>query len=138
MLFLRGLTTSITTVPSRLRHPWDFYSKCIFLTLFCFGFFFFQMHFYHCDNRQRCKGRNLAQGMRKERINGWPQPGQMVSSRLVLKAVMMPLGRGARQWPQGPDAHMSIANLRDGCVGYVLKPAPVKYQSVFILIYLFI
>lgn len=29
----------------------------------------------------------------------------------------------------GPDAHMSIANLCDGCVGQVLNPAQVKYQT---------
>lgn len=30
----------------------------------------------------------------------------------------------------GADAHMSIANLCEACVGHVLNPAQVKYQAV--------
>lgn len=79
MLFLRGLTIGITMVPSRLRHPWDFYSKRIFLTLF---FFFSKRFFYHCDKRQCCKGRNCT---RHEEGDNKPHPGQMVSGRLVFE-----------------------------------------------------
>lgn len=63
-------------VPLRLRRPWDFYSKCIFLTL-CFCFFF-QKHFYHCDKDSAAK-RETVLGMRKEMTNPiqarWCQAG---------------------------------------------------------------
>lgn len=29
----------------------------------------------------------------------------------------------------GPDANIGTANLCDGCVGHVLNPAQVKYQT---------
>lgn len=51
----------------------------------------------------------------------------MVSSRLVLKAVMMPLGQ---TMATGADPHMSTANLCETSVGHVLGPAQVKYQAV--------
>lgn len=124
MLFLRGLTIGITMVPSRLRHPWGFYSKRIFLTLF---FFFFKTLFYHCDKRQCCKGRNCT---RHEEGDNKPHPGQMVSGRLVFEGCDGAFGSWSQTTTTGPDGHVSTAILCDGCVGHVLNPAQVKYQTV--------
>lgn len=102
-------------LPSRLRHPWDFYSKCIFLTLF-----FSPNALLSLWQRQCCKGRNCTG---HEEGDDKPHPGQMVSSRLVLKVVMMPLGHRARQWPQ---VLMHTWPLQT----HVLKPAQIKYNRL--------
>lgn len=60
MLFLKGLATSITMVPSRLRHPWDFYSKHIFLTLF------FSKCIFTIVTKDSAEKGETALGMRKE------------------------------------------------------------------------
>lgn len=94
MLFLRGLATSITMVPSRLRHPWDFYSKHIFLTLV----FFFSKCIFTIVTKDSAEKGETALGMRKEITN--PIQTRWCQAGWVFKAVMMPLCRGARQWPQ--------------------------------------
>lgn len=94
MLFLRGLTIGITMVPSRLRHPWDFYSKRIFLTLV----FFSSKRFFTIVTKDSAAKGETALGMRKEITN--PIPARWCQAGWFLKAVMVPLGRGARQQPQ--------------------------------------
>lgn len=107
-------------VPSRLRHPWDFYSKRIFLTLF----FFFSKRFFTIVTKDSAAKGETALGMRKEITN--PIQARWCQAGWFLKAVMVPLGCGAR----GPDGHVSTAILCDGCVGHMLNPAQVKYQTV--------
>lgn len=79
-------------VPSRLRHPWDFYSKCIFLTLFFFSKCIVVTVTKTVPQREKLHRAWGRRWQTPSRPDGVKQAG--------FEAVMMPLGHGARQWPQ--------------------------------------
>lgn len=109
-------------VPLRLRRPWDFYSKCIFLTLFFFSKSIFTIVTKTVLQREKLYWAWGRRWQTPSRPDGVKQDG--------FEGCDDAFGSWSQTMATGADAHMSIANLCEACVGHVLNPAQVKYQAV--------